>query len=796
MTSRERILRWLLRSYPRAFREAYRDDLLEFFEEQHRDPRYRRTLGELRFWVDVVEDVLRNASRLRLDTDGPPASRKTTLRRGSTYSRFNSQKKADIMNDLGLDIRHSIRRLFKSPGFALAAIVTLGLGIGANTAIFGVVYGVVINPLPYPEADRLLTMWHTAPGADIARLGLSFGTYRHYKEHNRTFDEMAAYQTTTLNVTQGGEPQRAVAANVTASFFDIFQAPVLGRGISVEEDQPGGNAVVVMSDRLWRRRYGADPSILNRSILLDGRSYEVIGVMPPEFDFPTRDTDLWLAVQLDPARLSLGGFGPLGIGRLKPGVTVEEAQEDLKSLVPRLADRFPGRPFDMIVGHAGMSPRVTLLKEEVVGDVEVMLWILLGTVGLVLLVACANVANLFLVRAEGRRREVAVRMALGAGRGRMVRHFLTESLMLALVGGAVGLALAFAGVEAVVRYGPESLPRLHELAISLPVLAFTLGLSIIAGVGFGMIPVLRYAVPNLLGALKDSSSRGAVNGRERYRGLLVVSQVALALMLLVGAGLMVRSFWNLKNVDPGFIADGVLTFRISLPAIDYPDQETAARFQQQVIDRLEALPGVRSVGATTCLPLSGCRDVAHVMREGMDVAPDEVPPPAEVRGVTDGYFAAMGIPLLSGRTIDRSDHERRTRRVVVSQTLAEHFWPGESAIDKRIFPGVEQNPPWYTVAGVVSDVPTKSLMEEPTEILYLPMLGAYEAMHAPESLAFALKVGGPPEALAAVVREEIWAMDPNLPLASVRTMRSLVSEAEAPMAFTMVLLGIAGRWSR
>ena len=416
---------------------------------------------------------------------------------------------------------------------------------------------------------------------------------------------------------------------------------------------------------------------------------------------------------------------------------------------------------------------------------------MLGTVGLVLLVACANVANLFLVRTEGRRREVAVRMTLGAGRGRMVRHFLTESMMLALVGGALGLALAFAGVEAVIRFGPESLPRLHELAISLPVLAFTLGVSIVAGVGFGMIPVLRYAVPNLLGALKGGSSRGAVAGRERYRGLLVVSQVALALMLLVGAGLMVRSFWNLRNVDPGFIADGVLTFRISLPETDYPDQETAARFQQQVNDRLEALPGVRSVGAITCLPLAGCRDVAHVMREGMDIAPDEVPPPAEVRGVTDGYFAAMGISLLSGRTIDRSDHERRTRRVVVSKTLAEHFWPGESAIGKRIYPGVERDPPWYTVAGVVSDVLTKSLMEEPTEILYLPMLGAYEAMHAPESLAFALKVGGPPEALATVVREEIWAMDPNLPLASVQTMRSLVSDAEAPMAFTMVQLGIA-----
>ena len=250
MTSRERVLRWLLRSYPRAFREAYREDLLEFFEEQHRDPRYRRTFGELRFWVDVVEDVLRNASRLRLETDGPPASRKTTLRRGSTYSRFNSQKKADIMNDLAQDIRHSIRRLFKSPGFALAAIVTLGLGIGANTAIFSVVYGVVVNPLPYPEADRLLTMWHTAPGADIARLGLSFGTYHHYKKHNRTFDEMAAYQPTSFNLTGAGEPWRAAAANVTASFFDIFQGPVLGRGISVEEDQPGGNAVVVMSDRL------------------------------------------------------------------------------------------------------------------------------------------------------------------------------------------------------------------------------------------------------------------------------------------------------------------------------------------------------------------------------------------------------------------------------------------------------------------------------------------------------------------------------------------------------------------
>lgn len=690
------------------------------------------------------------------------------------------------------DLRLAGRRLAETPGFTLAAALTLALGIGSNTAIFSLVQAVILSPLPYPESDRLVELWHEAPGADIDRLGLSYGTYLHYLELNQTFDVIAAYQTATLNLTgNDDEPQRTEVAYVTSSFFDLFASPRIGRGISGRDDVPGADGVVVMSHRLWRERYGSQQDILDRSILLDGLAFRVVGVMPPDFDVPTRQTDLWLPVQLDPARVSLGGFSPLGIGRLKPGVSVEQARADLVSLVPRLGERFPGRSFQMIVHNAGLSPRLTLLKEQMVGDVRPMLWILLGSVGVVLLMACVNVANLFLARTESRRREVAVRTALGASRGRLVAHSLSESLLLAFIGGTLGLLLAFVGIEALVRLGPASIPRLEEVGLNTQVLTFTAIVSILAGIGFGAIPVMQLGGSTLMPSLKDSGRTFGFRG-QGHRNALVVAQVALALVLLIAAGLMVRSFWQLKQLDPGFDAEGVLTFRVSLPTVDYPDRETAARFQQEVTEQLGKLPGAQAVGAVSCLPLTGCRNVAHVMREDTPLEPGAMPPPAQIREVAAGYFRSMGIPLLEGRSLTRADQEDRTGAVMVNRSLAEHFWPNQSAIGKLLYPGVEESPPWYKVVGVVGDVPTRGLTELPEEVLYLPLLGRDAAHPVPRSMVFTVKTAGHPEALARPAQELIWSLDPNLPLANLRSMGSLLAAAQAPMAFALVLLAIAG----
>ena len=407
-----------------------------------------------------------------------------------------------------------------------------------------------------------------------------------------------------------------------------------------------------------------------------------------------------------------------------------------------------------------------------------------------LLLACANVANLFIVRAEARRREVAIHTALGAGRSRVVRQFLTESLLLAGVGGAFGVGLAHIAVDGLVALGPRNIPRLHEIAVNSTVLGFAAIASVLVGLAFGAIAVARFTRVNLPASLKDGS-RGSTPGRERHRSLLASFQVALALMLLVCAGLMVRSFLYLKSIDPGFDERGVLNFRISLPDLDYPTRGDTARFQQRLIERLSSVAGVEAVGATNCLPLTGCRSLAHVQRKGMERSPDELPPPAHTRGVTDGYFEAMGMRLVEGRTIERRDHEDRTGVVVVSKALAETWWPGESALGKGIYPGIEDSPPWYRIVGVVGDVPTNRLTGKREEIVYEPMIGRDESVHVPRSMSFAVKVSGHPEDWASAIRSEVAALDPNLPIAEVRTLEALVADARAPTAFATVLLGIA-----
>jgi len=515
-------------------------------------------------------------------------------------------------------------------------------------------------------------------------------------------------------------------------------------------------------------------------------------VLPAEFDMPTNTTQLWLAQQLDPEDVILGGFGRTSVGRLKPGISPEQAQADLQRLIPSLAERFNPVAFDLIVTGGELTSIVVPLKESLVGDVERMLWIILGTVVFVLGVACANVANLFLVRAETQRREIAVRSALGAGRAQIVRHHLAESLVLGLLGGVAGVALAVLGVRWVSAWGPSTIPRLHEVGVHGPVLAFAAAISLAVGLAFGLIPIMRQNSGSLAGVMSDGS-RGATQGRDRHRArnVLVVAQVSLALVLLVGAALMVQTFWHLRGVEPGFDSSSSLVFRVGLPQALYPDRVQAMQFQQRIIERLSALPGTVSVGATRCLPLDGCDGLTPIYADGTPFEPGETQPSVDVRGATAGFFRAMGIPVLEGRGFEPADTGRQPAAAVVSSNLAARLWPGESAVGKRVHPDVPDEAP-YTVVGVVGDIVSYGLAEEAPEILWVSFLGPYGYVAPPHALTFVVRTEVPPLTLASAVRDAVRQLDANVPISGLRTMRDVVDQAAAPTEFAMLLLIAAG----
>ncbi|HEX9700897.1 MAG TPA: ABC transporter permease, partial [Acidobacteriota bacterium] len=696
---------------------------------------------------------------------------------------------------LGNDTAHAARRLRRSPGFAGATVATLALGIGATTAIFSLVHGVVLNPLPYPDADRLVALQHSAEGAGLPQLGVSLGTYVHYREHNEALEEITAFSAPTDVALLGdGGAQRVPGAMVSQGFFEIFLGgpPALGRVISEADQVPGAPRVAMIGEELWRSRYGADPGIIGRSISVEGAPVEVVGVLPATFDVPSSATQLWVAQQIDPERVILGGFGRYGVGRLKPGVTGEQARAELQRLIPTMAERFNPVAFDLLVTGGGLAAIVTPLRESVVGDVEQMLWILLGTVLFVLGVVCANVANLFLVRAETQRREIAVRLALGAGRAQIVRHHLAESLLLGAAGGTAGVLLALIGLRWVVAWGPSTIPRLHEVGIHLPVLAFAAVISLGASLAFGLIPTLRHRGTALAGTIAEGG-RGATLGRQRHRArnALVVAQISLAVVLLVGSGLMVRSFRHLRGVEPGFDAGSSLVFGVGLPVALYPDPVEAMQFQQRVLERVSQLPGVAAVGATRCLPLDGCDNRTPVYAEGIPFEPGETPPSVDVRGATSGFFRAMGIPLIEGRALQPADPGRRPAAAVVSLNLAERLWPGESAVGKRIYPDVPEEDP-YTIVGVVGNVISYGLAEAPPEILWVSFLGPYGYVAPPHAMTFVVRTEVPPLSLAPALRAALQELDANVPLSDLRTMREVVDQASAPTEFAMLLLVAAG----
>ena len=689
------------------------------------------------------------------------------------------------------------RKLLRSPAFTALVILTLALGIGANTAIFSLVDGVLLRPLPFPNAQELYGLWHSAPGIGIPHFEQSNTTYKVYHDHKRSFVEIGLSSGPfMMNLTDGEEPIRVNTVSATSSFFRVLGIPpAIGRVFTEADDTFGGEQIVLLSHELWRGRFGGDPGILGRSIRLDGTSWEVVGIMPEGFTYPARITQIWIPHRIDPANLGRANFSHEAIGRLKPGVSPEAATAELNQLLTRMPEIYPGEMTAGLMENAQMSAFINPLHEDVVGDLSRVLWILLGSVGFVLLIACANVANLFLVRAEGRQRELALRTALGAGPWDVVYHFLSESLLLSLAGGAVGLGLAYAGIRALVALSPENIPRLEEIGIHGTALLFTLGISLLAGLLFGMIPVLRYRRPNLSGAINEGSLRSS-SGRQthRARNLLAVTQVALALMLLIGSGLMARSFWELRGVHPGFESGSILTLRLSLAEAGYPEADDSAGFYQRLLENLRSLPGVEEVGAITNFPLTDGQSNNGQVFEDFPLQPDEIPPVIRTSFATPGYFEAMGILLHEGRTFEPRDHQDRTGAVIVSAGLAEQFWPGGSALGKRVMPGLpDDDPKWYTIVGVVGDVRDDGLEKPPPDMIYYPMigLGGEYGDWTIYTMSLAIRTSAPPTSLAEPAQRAVWALDPTLPVANLRTADDILSSSMARTTYTMILLGIA-----
>ena len=717
------------------------------------------------------------------------------------------------------DIRYAVRSLRRTPGFTFAALLTLALAIGANATIFAVVNRVVLNPLPYPDSDRLIQLEHAVPRINVpSGIDMTVGLYHQYQDRARTLDGVAIYRTEERTLAGDGDPERIRVTRATPTLAAVLKVqPALGRWFTDAEDAPNGPQVAVLSHGLWMRRFGGDPGILGRSVILEGAAANVIGVMPALFAFPDARVEAWLSDQVSRA----SGFGlPFnwnGVARLGDEATIVGARTEINSLIADLTRVYPGDLGVMgNVGEGGLQSAAITLKEATVGSVARALWILLGSVGLVLLVACANVANLFLVRSEARQREVAVRRALGASGPGIARLFLSESVLLSIAGGLAGLALAWGAVRLLVALGPANLPRLDEIRLDGVAIAFTFVLSVLAALTFGSIPLWGGA-PLAASLQETGRSNTASRSRHRSRQLLMGAQVALALVLLVASGLMVRSFQKLRAFDPGFDASSALTFRLGLPERGYPTRGAAVSAHQAILDQLSALPGVKVVSASTGVPLDEACFGNTVVVQGRAVPDNNASRPfVSLCAVAGGYVETMGLRLVRGRGIDRNDVERQQPNVIVNQAFADVVLPNQDPIGERVRTNAPPTsrprpdgaggwtwdgaPPWLTIVGVVSNTPFAALAEtNPVPVVYMPMsiAGGRDiqviAMLGPDvsAMSYVVRSTTPPLGMLPSVRRAIDAVDPSLAIAQTRTLQDIVDRASAQMAFMMVLLTIA-----
>jgi putative ABC transport system permease protein len=693
------------------------------------------------------------------------------------------------MNELQQDVRYAFRSLRRSPGFATVAVLTLALGIGANSAVFSVLDGVVLRPLGYREPGRLVSIASRFPTLGFERFWISPPEYFELKEWSRSFSAIGGYRAQQASVGGGESPERVTNAFATADLFTVLGVPALiGRAYTAEEDLPGAEPVAVLSYELWQRTFGGARDILERSILVNGVSTRVAGVMPPGFDVEDADIEIWQPLQLDPANRQNRGSHFLNlVARLGPGVSFARAEAELAQLVARWRETVPNSHTPTPDNHPFF---LTDLQETLIGNVRPALLLLLGAVGFVLLIACANVGNLLLVRAEARQKEIAVRAALGAGRRRLLRQFLTEGVVLAVIGGALGMALGHVGVRLLLATSPESVPRADEIALDPRVLLFTLLVSIVTGLLFGLAPIFHLGAARLNSALREGGQRATAGaGRHAIRRALVAAELALAVILLVGAGLMLRSFEQLQKVAPGFQPDGLVAFQLFMPAATYPDAATTAGFLDRVLDRVRGLPGVTGVAAMQGLPPR--REVNANDTEFENVAGPPDGPPQNVdyyQTVTADYLRTMGIPVVRGRGFEPAD--ANSPSVLVNERLAGIFYPGQDPVGRRIR-AFGPDSPWLTILGVVADVKQGGLEAETgTELYFMYEQGPVLFDFAPRSMYVVARTSGDAGGLLSAIPREVRALDPAMPVSQLQLMREAISTSMAQPRFLTLLLGI------
>ena len=685
------------------------------------------------------------------------------------------------------DIRYGVRMLLKAPSISIVATIALALGIGANTAIFSVVNSVLLRPLPFANSEGLMNVWETDSVRGYKRGAASYPNFADWRDQNHVFQRMSTYYTNNFILTGRGDSSRLQGAVVNADLFPLLGAtPMIGRGFLPEEDQPEKGRVVVLSQELFQRRFNADPNVVNQSVVLDGRSYTIIGVMPQAFQFPIQNepVEFWTTVAQDrsgkePMTEQRGAHYMNVIARLKPGVTAEQAQAEMTIISARLEQQYPDK-------NLHRSTRVESTLEGLVSDIRPALLILLAAVGCVLLIACANVANLLLARAMTRHKEMAIRAALGASRIRVVRQLLTESVLLSLAGGALGLVLAVWWSDLLVALGKENIPRALQVGLDWRVLAFTVVVSVLTGVIFGLVPAIHSSKTELTESLKEGT-RGSGEGarRNRVRGLLVVIELAIAVVLLVGAGLLIQSLWRLQNVSPGFESENLLTFVVGIPEVKYP-VEKQDQFYRDLVTGVSALPGVRSAGSVIPLPLSGNAFTISFTTEGRPVAKGDEPS-SDFFAISDDYFKTLGVPVLKGRDFTERDGAKAPGVIIVNQAFAKKFFPNEDPVGKRIKPGISTlgESDWREIVGVVADVRNRNLSSELRAGYFVP-----QAQVPFSQMTMIVRTTGDPHALITAVQNVVHSMDSELPVFDIKTMDDYIGATVAAPRFNATLLVI------
>jgi len=743
----------------------------------HKDRVDRECSEEIQAYLEMVTEA-----KLRQGLSPQEARRNALLELGGVEQveeRVREIRMGRFIETAWRDIRLGVRTLVHSPIFTIVTVLSLALGIGANTAIFGVVNGLLLRPLPYPEAEQIVHVWHTPPQQSfpgLDRFSVSPANYLDWKAQSTVFEQIAVYTDTSLSLSTSNDPLPLIGGVVSSDFFSVLRSSAMqGRTFTPDDEQPGHDQVVVISHKLWQRAFGANPNIIGQALTLNSRSFTVVGIMPPGFEFP-REAELWVPLAWDDKeRQTRSIHDYLVLARLKKNVSVKQAQAEMSTISSRLEQQYPQE-------NSGWGAVVIPLRDDLVGDIRLALLVLFCAVAFVLLIACTNVANLMLARGANRQKEMAVRIALGAGRARLIRQLLTESVLLAVTGGLLGLLLAIWGSRMLVRLG--SLPNSGDIGIDIWALGFTLLVSFGAGIIIGIVPALQFTRTSISETLKQGSGRtGGSPIKQHTRKALVISEVALSLVLLIGAGLMIRSFWKLQNVDPGFDTRNALTMSVVLNWIRYSEPHQQLAFLDRATEQIRAVPGVVSVGVTTTVPLTGGGSTQPFSIEGRPVGTIAEQPMAQTRYITPDYFRAIGIPLRQGRFFSDQDRDNSVPVIIISEAMARRFWPGENPIGKRLTPSFHKEQGTREIVGVVGDVKARGLDSDSSTMMYLPFKQSPRPF-----MSFVVRTSSNPESLIQPVTKAIYSIDKEQALTNVETMDQVLTKSLSGRRFNMTLL--------